>query len=72
MQKAAVSFVMCVCPSVRIKLGSSWTDYRDTLHCTGLLISADKIQVRSKSDKNNRNLDEHLRVFMITHHHWSS
>jgi len=57
-QKATISFVMSVCLSVRLfvrteQLGSHWTDFHEILYFNMFLKSVQKIQVSSKSDKNN-------------------
>jgi len=54
LREATMSFVMSVCPSVRIKqLGSHWTDFRELWYWSIFPKSVKKIQVSLKSDKNN-------------------
>jgi hypothetical protein len=55
-KKTTISFVMSVCLSVRLcteHLGSHWTDFHEILYFNMFLKSVQKIQVSSKSDKNN-------------------
>jgi len=54
LRKATISFVMSVCPSVRLKeLISNWTDFLE-IGYWGIFRKCDeKIQVWLKSDKNN-------------------
>jgi len=55
LQKATISFVMSVCPSVRMEqLGSHWTDFREIRYLIILLKFVQEIQVSFKCDKNNR------------------
>jgi hypothetical protein len=51
--KPAISFIISVCLSVRVKqLGSHWTDFHKTWYLIILRKSVGKIQVSLKSDKN--------------------
>ena len=43
-------------PSVRIELGSHWTDFHEILYLGIFPKSVDKIQVSLKSNKNNGNI----------------
>jgi len=52
--KATISFVMSVCPSVRMEqLRSHWTDFHEIRYLSIFRKSVEKIQVSLKSDKNN-------------------
>ena len=54
LRKANISFVMSVCPTVRMEqLGSHWTDFREIWCLSIFRKSVKKIQVSLKSDKNN-------------------
>jgi hypothetical protein len=59
LRKAIISFVVSVCLSVRVEqLGSHWKDFHEILYFSIFRKSANKIQVSSKSDKNNGILHE--------------
>ena len=54
LRKATVSFVMSVCPFVRMEqLGSHWTDFHEILFLSIFRKSVEKNQVSLKSDPNN-------------------
>ena len=57
--KATITIVMSVCPSICLvirmeQLSSHWIDSHEILHSRTFRISAQKINVSLKSDKNNR------------------
>jgi len=53
LRKATISFVMSVCPSVRMEqIGSYWMDFHEILYLRIFRKSVEKIQVSLKSDKN--------------------
>ena len=54
LRKATKSFVISICPSVRMKqLGSNWADCHQILYFNIFRNSVEKIQFSSQSDKNN-------------------
>jgi hypothetical protein len=54
LRKATISFVLCVCLSVRVEhLGSQWSDFREILHLSIFRKSTEKIQISLKSHSNN-------------------
>ena len=55
LEETTISFVLSVCPSVRMEqLSSHWIDSHEILHSRTFRISAQKINVSLKSDKKNR------------------
>ena len=52
-RKLAKSDVTSVCPSVRLELGSHWTDFREIWYLSIFRKSVKKIQVSLKSDEND-------------------
>jgi len=54
LRKATISFVVCVCLSVRMEqLGFHWADFCEILYFRIFRKSVKEIQVLFKSDKNN-------------------
>jgi hypothetical protein len=54
LRNVTISFVMSVCPSVRMEqLGSHWTDIHEIWYLCVFRKSVEDIQVSLKSDKNN-------------------
>jgi hypothetical protein len=53
LQKASNSFILSVCLSFRMELGSYWTDFQVILHLGILRKFVDKIRGSLKSDRNN-------------------
>jgi hypothetical protein len=52
--KVTISFVMSVCPSVRMKqLGSHWREFEKTWYFRLFRKSVEKIKISVQSDKNN-------------------
>jgi hypothetical protein len=56
LRKATISFIMCVCPSVRLSvrmenLGSHWTDYREISYLRIFRKLVEKMQVSLKVDE---------------------
>ena len=55
LRKATVSYVMSVCPSVRVgQIVSQWAELHEFWYLSMFRKPAEKIQVSLKSDKNNR------------------
>jgi len=54
LRKATISFVMSVCPSVRMEqLGSRWTDFHKICYLNLFGKFVEKVKVSLKSDKKN-------------------
>jgi hypothetical protein len=51
LRKAAISFFMSVCPSVRMALDSYWTDFHEIRHLNILRKSVEKFRFWLKSEK---------------------
>jgi hypothetical protein len=51
MQNVSNSFIMSVCPSVHMELGSNWTDFYEIWHSCIFWKSAEKINISLKSDR---------------------
>jgi hypothetical protein len=55
LRKATISFVISLCPSVRVEqLGPHWTNFHEILYLRIFRKSVEKIQFSLKSDKTNR------------------
>ena len=64
LRKATISFVMSVCPSVCMELGSHSTDFHKILYFRIFRKYFEKLRVSLKSDKNNGTLHDDLCTFM--------
>jgi hypothetical protein len=53
LRKATISFIVSVCPSVCMELGSHSTDFHEIWYLIIFLKSVEKPQVSSESDKND-------------------
>jgi hypothetical protein len=54
LQKVTISFVMSVCPSSCMELGSHWMDFNDIWYLSIFQKSSKGIQVLLKPDKNSK------------------
>jgi hypothetical protein len=57
---------LLVRPSVRMELGTHWTDFHEILYLITFQKSVEKIQVSLKSDKITGTLHEELCTYMTT------
>jgi hypothetical protein len=65
-RRATISFVISVCPSVRMEqLGFDWTDFREIWYLTIFRHSVEEVQFWLKSGKNNGHFHENLCTFVI-------
>jgi hypothetical protein len=64
--KATISFVTCICPSVRMEqLGSHWTEFNKIWYLSIFQKLVEKIQISFKSDNNNGALHGKQYTFLI-------
>ena len=69
LRNATISFVMCVCPSLRMEqLVSHWTDFHEIWYLSIFRKSVEKIQVSLISNKNNSGtlLEDHYTFLIVS------